>query len=236
MNLLRTAEPDVEIAAITFDLDDTLWPVRPVIQAAEQSLHEWFRNHAPAVAERFTVADLARLRAEVGERRPDIAHDLSALRHASLEEAARQAGVDPAIASEAFQVFFAARNRVQFYPEVPRVLPQLARRHPLAALTNGNACLQRTGAGRWLSFAISAIDAGAPKPDTRMFQAAADRLGLPPERILHVGDDPEHDLLGARRAGFQAVLVDRHGSLATEEVNQPVLRTLDELPGLLANR
>lgn len=226
----------MDIAAITFDLDDTLWPVRPVIRAAEQELHDWFGVHEPVIPARFDVADLARLREQIAARRPDIAHDLSALRHASLQEAARQAGADPAIADPAFRVFFEARNRVAFYPDVPRVLPELARRHPLAALTNGNACLERTGAGRWLGFAVSAIEAGAPKPDARMFRAAAERLGLPPERILHVGDDPEHDLQGARRAGFQAALIDREGRFDSARIASPVLRDLAELPRFLAER
>lgn len=39
--------------AILFDLDDTLWPIAPVILQAEQTLHAWLQAHAPRVAERF---------------------------------------------------------------------------------------------------------------------------------------------------------------------------------------
>ena len=48
--------------AILFDLDDTLWPIAPVILQAEDSLFAWLREHAPRVAERFTVASLRQAR------------------------------------------------------------------------------------------------------------------------------------------------------------------------------
>ena len=40
-----------QVTAITLDLDDTLWPVRPTLVAAEQVLAEWLRTHAPATRE-----------------------------------------------------------------------------------------------------------------------------------------------------------------------------------------
>jgi len=36
------------IRAITLDLDDTLWPIWPVIERAEQALHEWLEAHCLA--------------------------------------------------------------------------------------------------------------------------------------------------------------------------------------------
>ena len=36
-------------------------------------------------------------------------------------------------------------------------------------------------------------------------------LGLPPGRVLFIGDDPENDVLGPARAGLRAVRLDRSG-------------------------
>jgi putative hydrolase of the HAD superfamily len=47
------------------------------------------------------------------------------------------------------------------------------------------------------------------KPDVRIFQAAAQRLGLQPAQILHVGDDANLDVLGALNAGMQTAWVNR---------------------------
>jgi putative hydrolase of the HAD superfamily len=48
-------------------------------------------------------------------------------------------------------------------------------------------------------------DAGAAKPDRRIFALALRRVGAAPAEALFVGDDAEHDLEGARRAGLEAV-------------------------------
>ena len=48
-------------------------------------------------------------------------------------------------------------------------------------------------------------ECGVRKPNTAIFDRAAEELGLPPEDILHIGDDPEADVMGAHQAGFKAL-------------------------------
>ncbi len=50
----------------------------------------------------------------------------------------------------------------------------------------------------------------AVKPDIRLFQLSAKRLGVRPEEILMVGDHPETDLLGAKQVGMATCWI-RHG-------------------------
>ena len=40
----------MRVRAITLDLDDTLWPIEPVMLRAEQRLDAWLRTHCPPVA------------------------------------------------------------------------------------------------------------------------------------------------------------------------------------------
>ena len=51
-------------------------------------------------------------------------------------------------------------------------------------------------------------EVGHGKPDRRIFVAAAKELGLPINEILHVGDNPQTDVRGAKQAGMKAVLFD----------------------------
>jgi putative hydrolase of the HAD superfamily len=62
-------------------------------------------------------------------------------------------------------------------------------------------------AGRFEYLVISS-EVGAEKPSARIFHEAARRFAVEPDEILHVGDDPEVDIDGARAAGLQALLVD----------------------------
>ena len=199
------------IRAITFDLDDTLWDIWSIIAKAEQRLHEWLVQHHPQVPAMFSTVELRELSAEVIAEQPHIAHDRTLVRKQALSLAAERAGCDVFCADSAYDVFYAARNDVVFFEEVLPVLERLAQRYALGALSNGNADIHRVGLGGIFDFALNAVDVGAAKPAPAMFQAACQRLDLPPAQIVHVGDDPEHDILGAAQAGFRTVWVNRQG-------------------------
>ena len=78
---------------------------------------------------------------------------------------------------------------------------------------------------RFESIVIS-CEAGAVKPDGAIFDLAAAAFGLPPASILHVGDSLDHDVRGARAAGFRAVQVRRNpGATAPGDA----IRDLSEL-------
>jgi putative hydrolase of the HAD superfamily len=62
--------------------------------------------------------------------------------------------------------------------------------------------LERLGIAPFFSAVVSSADAGAAKPDPRPFLLALERLGIPPQRALHVGDSPA-DEEGARAAGLR---------------------------------
>ena len=224
------------VRAICLDLDDTLWPVWPTIARAELALQGWLKLRAPGAA--ALVADSqarAALRQQVMDAHPALHHDLSHQRQALIRLALHQCGEDTAHAPEAFEVFFAERNRVDFYDDALPALAQLAARFPLLAVSNGNADLARVGVDHLFAGSVSARDAGVAKPDGRIFAAAAKRLGLAPQQVLHVGDDPALDVLGALAAGMQAVWVNRDGKFWAHEAKpHATVSHLGELCAMLA--
>ncbi|MCM5679841.1 HAD family hydrolase [Schlegelella sp. S2-27] len=197
------------LLALTLDLDDTLWPIWPAIARAEAVLHAWLAERAPATAARHDVASLRLLRDEVARERPQWAHDLTAIRLESLRLALTQCGDDPALADDAFAVFFAERQRVDLFDDVLPALDRLASRYQLIALSNGNADLQQVGLARWFRAAVSARSFGVGKPDARIFLEACRQAGAAPGQVLHIGDDLALDVQGALAAGLQAAWVVR---------------------------
>lgn len=193
------------IAAITLDLDDTLWPIWPTIERAERVLYEWLLREAPKTANLLVTPGVLReLREATAKERSDLAHDLSALRRESIRTALRRAGEDPALADPAFEVFFAERQRVTLYDDALPALRWLSERYPLVAVSNGNADVHQTGVGRWFRAAFNAREFGSGKPHAPIFRAAAASVGLLPKDVLHVGDDAALDVVGALDAGMQA--------------------------------
>lgn len=198
------------IKAITLDLDDTLWPVWPTIHRAEKLLQDWLADCAPATSALFASVHVRReLREATEAALPHLTHDLSAMRQEMIRRGLEQAGEDQSLAPAAFQVFFDARNEVNLFEDSLDALRWLSRQYPVLAVSNGNASVQKVGLAEYFVGSVSARDAGAAKPDARIFQAAADYLKLPPSQILHVGDDAALDVLGALAFGMQTAWVNR---------------------------
>jgi FMN hydrolase / 5-amino-6-(5-phospho-D-ribitylamino)uracil phosphatase len=198
-----------QIRAICFDLDDTLWPIWPAIVAAETALQQWFAVEHPAVSERFDLTQMRAVRDAVALELPHLAHDFSAIRLHSIERLLALGGADPARAHAGFEVFYAARNAVALYDDTASALARLRQRFALYTLTNGNADLQRMGLDHWFAQSFSARALGFAKPDPRGFAAVTAAAGLQPQQLLHVGDHPEQDVMGAINAGVQAVWLNR---------------------------
>ena len=223
-----------KIRAISLDLDDTLWPIWPTIERAEKVLHDWLVDNAPMTAALFSSPSALRdIRNHMATRRPELKSDLSAVRRESIRLALYRAGENPLLADQAFEVFFAERQRVTLYDEVQEALEFLAARFPLVSLSNGNADLVRVGIAPYFRAAISAREFGVGKPDPRIFHAAAGSVDLTPEYVLHVGDDATLDALGALNAGMQAGWLNRSDNLWPHELQpQLQLTNLTELCAL----
>ena len=199
-----------KIRAITLDLDDTLWPIWPTIERAEAALAAWLGPRAPVTAGVFADAKArVALRERVVQDRPDLGHDMSALRRESIRLALHRSGEDTQLVEDAFQVFFAARMRVNLFADAVPALVFLAHRFPIVALSNGNADVGRVGIGEHFHASLSAHEFGVGKPDARIFRAAAAAAGVAAEDVLHIGDDAALDVLGGLNAGMQTVWVNR---------------------------
>lgn len=193
---------------ITFDLDDTLWDLRPVLVQAEQDLATWAAGRCPELVERFDRAALMALRLELMSSRPELAHRISDLRIESLRIALEQCGRAPvealALAREGFEVFIAARHAVEPFEGVEECLADLQGRYTLGVITNGNADVFRLPLGRYFDFAVRAETLAAAKPDPQPFTEALRAAGVEASETLHVGDHHDHDIAGAMGAGMRS--------------------------------
>lgn len=207
-----------DIRAITFDLDDTLWPCHAVIAAAEETTHAWLAERAPRLVERYTVDALREHRIAFGRRRPEVAHDLTALRLHALAELLTASGYPADMAQQASDVFRAARNRVTPYADVVPQLERLRRRYTLISVTNGNAQVERTPLRGCFDLCLSAAEVGAAKPDPAIFHAASNHVGVGFDACLHVGDDPLRDVAAARAVGMPTVWVNRASTAWPDDI------------------
>lgn len=214
MHFYRSLGP---IAALTFDLDDTLYDNRPVIERTEQESMSFVQNYHPSLSA-LKKPDFMRLRQALRQTDPDIYHDVTEWRRRAVERAMLDAGLsadEAAVGAEASMANFAQwRSRIDVPQETHDTLAKLAHVWPLVAITNGNAQPHLFGLDKYFKFVLRAGPHGRSKPFNDMYQLAAQKLDVPLAHILHVGDDLTTDVAGAVRSGMQACWINlRDGDL-----------------------
>lgn len=221
------------VSAISFDLDDTLWPFRRAVERAEAALHTWLLEQAPETAATLpSWRALGTLRDQYVRSRPDLAGSYQALRLGSIRLALELANEDVTLADAAYQIFYSARQKVEFYEDVWPALTWLGARFPLVAVTNGNADLKLTGCSEFFRTLLTAATFGRPKPDASIFLEAAKSVGVQPEALLHVGDDFDLDVLGSLNAGLQAAWIVRERSSEAKAARRKTSRWHLTIPDL----
>jgi putative hydrolase of the HAD superfamily len=70
---------------------------------------------------------------------------------------------------------------------------------------------------------------GHVKPEAAFFNHALKMMGLEPNEVLHVGDDPVEDVTGAMGVGIKGILLDRNA----KESRGDTINSLTELVALI---
>jgi putative hydrolase of the HAD superfamily len=105
----------------------------------------------------------------------------------------------------------------------------------LGIVTNGSSEMQRaklnhSGLLGFVDFALVSGEEGVAKPNAEIFHRATRRLGLAPQQVMFVGDNPRNDVDGARGAGLLPVWL-RHELPWPGEIEAPgfMITSLGEL-------
>lgn len=203
------------IKAVGFDLFNTLITVEP---------HAL--DHAVSILSRSLQEEGLAVEPEAFRK----THRLAALKHIAetrqdgrethnrfwISTALHQLGweiepYDPRIA-RAIEVYFAAFIEFcHLIPGTKEMLEVLKERYPLGLLSNFThpsaawAILDALGITHSFEVVLISGEVGYRKPHASVFQLLVEKLGVAPEQLLYVGDDPEPDIDGACSAGLQPV-------------------------------
>lgn len=215
------------IKVISFDLDDTLWDNRPVMERAERAMQQALVTRYPQT-HNLTAADWKRFRQQVPT---NCLHDVTAARQHVLQQVADATGYGPELVNDVFAAFLQARSQVEPFADVLPTLQALRKDYQLIALTNGNVDIPATPLHDIFTHVITPSEAGDRKPNVAMFRLAEQRLDLPSTAFAHVGDSWETDVQGAITAGWQPVWFNPTKSIAPTEasVDVPPIQTISQL-------
>ncbi|PCI55742.1 MAG: HAD family hydrolase [Gammaproteobacteria bacterium] len=207
-----------EIKAISFDLDDTLYSNKPVMQAIEQKMIAYFsalpilNNIMPAQQNFLDVHFWSNFRHQAILKQPDLAHDVVQVRLVSYQLGFISLGLAEDIAQQqaqaALDYFIELRSDFTVPEQSKKLLANLSEKYILIAISNGNVDTKALGISQHFRYIYHAgwqMDGSLlkQKPASDMFTLACHELAIKPSQLLHVGDCGRSDIQGALRAGCQ---------------------------------
>ena len=117
------------IKCITFDLDDTLWKIEPVITRAEIFFQKWLDFNYPTVSEKFNIELLRKLMKQTSLENPDIKHDLTKIRIKAYSHLKDLYNLPDDMPLKAFNYFMEYRNNVTLFNDVENTLEKLKKKY-----------------------------------------------------------------------------------------------------------
>jgi 2-haloacid dehalogenase len=166
--------------------------------------------------------------------------DWTAVTAYALDVALAEEGLDPP--ADARRELLGGAGTPRLFDDVPAALAALARAGSrLSVLSNGTpgalrTIVRTTGIEEHVAEIISVDEVRAYKPAPAVYRHAAERLGVPPERLWLVSANP-FDCAGARAAGLRVAKVERGPSFSYPFAPPPdlVVGDLGELAAALAD-
>lgn len=100
----------------------------------------------------------------------------------------------------------------------------------------GHEVLADTGVAALFETVVISAEVRLRKPDQRIFDHLRALMGLEPQEILFVGDNPVDDILGASRAGMHTAWISRGTLTVPEGIPRPdfIIEDLACLPTILS--
>jgi HAD superfamily hydrolase (TIGR01509 family) len=153
-----------------------------------------------------------------------------------VNEAGGPLELDPPLLDELVRCARKAGNWDVVRPGTREQLLDLKRTYRLAVISNSDGhmaeLIARVGLGDLFESVTDSTIVGVEKPNPRIFHAAADAMRMPPADCLYVGDVYSIDYVGAKSAGFDALLFDVCGAYKNDGLRR--VESLPELQSMLA--
>jgi len=217
----------MSIRALIFDLDGTLVDSLPDLAEAVNDLMA--ANGLAPHAER-AVASM------VGKGVPVLVQKAFAAHGVAMEGDALAQQV------KTYLGFYEPRatRLTRLFPHAADMVKELAKTYRLAVCTNKPAAVSREivdslGIGAEISVVVGGDSGVTPKPAPDMMWLVAERLGLPKEDVLMVGDSA-NDVAASKAAGVKVAVV-RYGytDIPADKLNADfVMDDFREIPAVLA--
>ena len=211
-------EKTMRYDCLFFDLDRTLWDVDRNQKKALRVLYGRYGLDRSGIGFERCFAVFERINAGLWDDYRDGKISRETLRDTRFERMLDEIGLSDralaqTLADDYLKLAPTFRGLIPYAREVVR---ELSERYPMYIVTNGFAGVQQiklrhSGLDGYFRGVVCSEDAGANKPDPRIFEYALDLAGVKAGAAVMIGDDPYSDIPGAERAGIDSIWFDPSG-------------------------
>lgn len=199
-----------KIKVLSFDLDNTIYDCQTVLTRAEN----WFTTY---LCERYGLGGKylsydywAAVKSKVLHEDMSLEDDVTLLRAKSLVVAFKEIGIplkgDLEEANALVKLFVQKRSDGVVADDVRSLMKELKDKYPLISVSNGNLDAKQLDVASYFETDLRPERFKFHrKPHADLFNESARFKNVAPSEILHIGDDPYTDVLGAVSAGCRCV-------------------------------
>ena len=224
------------VKALIFDIDNTLYCYDTAHEAAFQILTDFACRTFGLTAERFSGLhrEGSRIQQQRAGTQSAAVHNRLIRYQIMLEQIGQPVSYAPQMAEIYWSAFLRSISPAHGAQACLSALKTAG--YTVGIGTNMTADyqfakLERLGLLPYVDFMVTSEEAGAEKPDARLFDLCVKKAGCPAGACLFAGDSLKHDALGAKQAGLQPVWLCPDAQQAPPGILQ--IRSLMQLPDLL---
>lgn len=209
------------IKAVFFDIDDTLFHFSKANQIAMEEVEQYVLGHLWIAPEELCDA-INQAQMEIGAR---LGFDSAAFHNRQIRFQNALEILQQPIYPYAMQMYHIYWNTVLEYtiaePGIPEVLKLLKKKQIFLGIGSDmtsyiqNKKLEKMQLSYFFQAVVTSEEAGMDKPGLPLFALCARKAGCRPEECLFIGDNPQKDIAGAKRAGMQYTCYSKYSNADT---------------------
>lgn len=191
---------NTSIKVISFDLDNTLYDNQPVLQNAEEHMHNYLQQQFTLQKLPVDTQQYLQIKQQIQKQSPIRNENVSLLRQAALKKICQPLKDSTKVANQAFAIFIQQRNKIVIIPAIEKLLKQLSQQYILVSITNGNFDISQSNIATFFNAHYSPCKGFRAKPHPQMLQQVINDYSIQAAELLHVGDCLQSDAQAAKNA------------------------------------
>jgi len=217
---------------VFLDLDDTIWDFHVNAKSSLQEIYDNknFDKHFDSFDQYFEIYAKRNLELWDQYGKGEITKDALSLErflHPLRQVGVHDEGLALIMGKEYLDLL---PTRSALVPNALKILDYLAPKYQLTIVSNGfievqYLKLKKCGLEHYFSHVVLSEEAGALKPDKKIFEHALQLNGAKASETIMIGDSYEADIIGAQNAGIDQI----YFRYSQSQAKQPATFTIDSL-------